>query len=163
MLRYLKAISYFFLYLLMMGTSSLTVAASTYYKWVDKNGITHYTQTPPTEKGFTATKIKAKSQRPTNPEEAQKRLNQNRESFHKAATDREKYADMTAEQKRQAKLKETIKKDCNQAKLNLDTLSQNSRVREQDAEGNFKYLSEDEHANRIKQAQEYISNYCNKP
>lgn len=35
---------------------SASVAAETFYKWIDKDGSTHYTQTPPTKKGAKATK-----------------------------------------------------------------------------------------------------------
>lgn len=35
---------------------SPSASAETFYKWVDKDGSTHYTQTPPTKKGAKATK-----------------------------------------------------------------------------------------------------------
>lgn len=35
---------------------SPSASAETFYKWVDKDGSTHYTQTPPSKKGAKATK-----------------------------------------------------------------------------------------------------------
>lgn len=57
---------------------STSVSAETFYKWIDKDGSTHYTQTPPTKKGAKATKkVFIDNMAPTTPTPAPNTANTN--------------------------------------------------------------------------------------
>lgn len=136
------------------------VHASSFYKWVDENGVTHYTETPPEDPNVQSTRIRASGKMPSEADKAQERLEAQRGEFKKAAREREKYSDLSEKEAQEKKHQETIQKNCGQAKKNIETLNQNARVREQDKEGNLHYLTPEEHQERLNQARKFLEENC---
>ncbi len=61
-----------------------------------------------------------------------------------------------------AKNAETIKENCKIAKQNLAVLQNNSVKRFRDADGNVVRYSEEDRQKRIKDAQDYVDQFCSK-
>jgi hypothetical protein len=132
--------------------------ANTFYKWVDAEGVTHYGAKPPEEQD--ATKIKTSGQAASDAargEAVSESLKKNAEKDAQAQQKKQKDA---AKAKTDAELAEELKKNCEQAKNNAATLSTSARVREKDAEGNFRYLAPEEQQKRINETQEYLNTNC---
>jgi hypothetical protein len=45
--------------LIALASASISVSAERYFKWVDRNGVTHYSETSPTDTQVTVVKVKA--------------------------------------------------------------------------------------------------------
>ena len=132
--------------------------ANTFYKWVDAEGVTHYGTKPPEEQD--ATKIQTSGQAASDAargEAVSETLKKNTEAQTKA---RQQKIEADGKAKTNSELAEELKKNCEQAKKNAATLSTSPRVREKDAEGNFRYLAPEEQQKRINETQEYISSNC---
>lgn len=131
--------------------------AKEFYKWVDEDGVTHYTQTPPDNPNTKTTKIKASGSVPSSAESAQQRLQQSRESFMKDAEKRAATKGMDDEEKEKY---EKLKESCDRAKNNLKVISERARIREKGKDGEFKVLTDEEKQARIKENQDYIDQNC---
>ncbi len=134
---------------------STPIQAGKYYRWVDENGVTHYTETPPPDTQSTAIRTQGKD--PKSAEQAKARLSEQRKAFTEAATDK-KAAD---EENKLAAENEKIKQgNCETAKKNLNVLK-HSRIREKGDNGEYTVLTEEQRQARIKLAQERIKEFCN--
>ena len=126
------------------------------YKWVDADGNTHYTQSPPTG-GIEADVIKPPPKIDTN-----KALDQLEEQ--------QKYLDGLQEERgKQAKKQqneeanEAIRKsNCELGKNKLTHLTDIPRILKVDKDGNVSRLTEEERQAKIKKAQELINKECKK-
>lgn len=135
-----------------------SLQADTIYKWVDKDGVTHYGAKAPDEQD--ATKIQV-SEQPTSDATRGKAVSEATKKNIQQQAD-------AAQQKKQADAKATsaadrekqLQQNCEQAKKNANALNTNPRVREKDTEGNFRYLAPEEHQKRITETQEYITTNC---
>ncbi len=146
----------------LLSFSQITVASS-FYKWVDKDGVTHYGAHPPQGEEQAAsevTKVRTTNKTPANAVEANQRLEAQREA-QKAKTDDQKAAE--ADRKREEEEKayaEQMKKNCEVSRKNVETLTNNARVREQGEDGEFRYLTPDEHQQRIDKAKSFMAEHC---
>lgn len=125
------------------------------YKWVDENGVTQYTATPPPTGDFKA--IKAPSKPAVDPAKAQSELEKRLEAFTKRKDDTnkaQKEADDAATKTAESK------KNCEQAKKNLNLLITKVRVRYKEKDGSSRYLTDDEREANMKRAQDAIKKYC---
>ncbi|UTF61744.1 DUF4124 domain-containing protein [Gilvimarinus sp. DA14] len=118
-----------------------TQAAETFYKWVDEDGNTHFGTRPPN--GVKSTAIQPKT-------------------GHSEPVD---YSHMTPEQQsaQSSSAQAEAQKDperCEAARQNAEVLGRGGRVREPTDDGSFRYLSEEEKADRLQQAQEAIEQSC---
>ncbi|WP_020207896.1 DUF4124 domain-containing protein [Gilvimarinus chinensis] len=116
-------------------------AAETFYKWEDENGNTHFGTRPPN--GVKSTAIQPKT-------------------GHSEPVD---YSHMTPEQQnaQSSSAQAEAQKDperCEAARQNAEVLGRGGRVRESTDDGSFRYLSEEEKAERLQQAQEAINESC---
>lgn len=123
--------------------SSPTMAAN-YFKWTDENGVTHYSARKPVGHEAEVVRISAggRSQQQTEPEEASK-----------VATDAPAPTQPA----------QTVQKDeerCNWGRNTLSTLRNNHRIRMQDADGQLRYLTEEEKAEQLRLAQEAVEKEC---
>ncbi len=133
------------LFTVLVGTlgTSQTVEAESFYKWTDDEGTIHYTRTPP--KGRNAEKIntQTKTSKPVN---------------YNTAGDEGKTTPAT-----QTTVKAEITKDpalCGQARKNLNTLRNSSRVRTTTPEGEKRYLTPDELKEKKLEMQKTIDENC---
>ncbi len=124
------------------------------YKWVDEEGNTHYTQSPPPS-DITVETIKPPPKVDT--EGASKTLDQQK----KKANDLREKRITTAEEKQKAEEEAAEKeKKCQQAKARLASY-QRPRVNLNNPDGTVRVISEDERQAEIKKSNEYIEKACN--
>ena len=121
------------------------------YKWVDENGVTQYTATPPPTGDFKA--IKAPAKPAVDPAKAQSELDKRLDAFTKRKDDANK-AQKEADEKAENKSK--LKANCAQAKKNLATINTKVIVRK----NNGNILTEKERTDRVKTANDAIKKYC---
>jgi len=127
------------------------------YKWVDEDGVTHYTSTPPPTGDFKTIKPPAKPA--VDPVKAQGELQKRLEAFDK----RRKEEDKTkAEASKQAADIADKKKKCEQARKNLDVLENKVRIRYTEKDGSLRFLSAEEIETNKQRARDAIKSYCKK-
>lgn len=143
----------------MMITSSLLLAmsatamASQVYKWVDAQGVTHFSAQPPQGQDATSVNTAAPPPKPAVAEE--KKAAPTFESIadpEQAAIDEKVKQDIAAKEVER-------KKYCADVRTNLSQLENNPRVRTE-VDGEVRRLSEDERQSRISEAQKAIAENC---
>lgn len=134
---------------------SLSASADQVYRWVDKDGHVHYSQTPPSSTLVNAQtlNINTPPPDPTGLQNDQKMAQQNQ--------DRDKQAD-DAQKKDQAAAAqhEQQQKECNYLQQRLQLLEQSARVATVDAQGNKSYISDDDRAKQEQDLQDQINKTC---
>jgi hypothetical protein len=143
----------------MMITSSLLLAmsatamASQVYKWVDAQGVTHFSAQPPQGQDATSVNTAAPPPKPAVAEE--KKAAPTFESIadpEQAAIDEKVKQDIAAKEVER-------KKYCADVRTNLSQLENNPRVRTE-VDGEVRRLSEEERQSRISEAQKEIAENC---
>jgi hypothetical protein len=136
----------YLIYLILTVTTSLS--AGTIHKWVDENGNVYYGDAPP---------ISAKSENvrvqsaPSNPGKALPRL---------STSDKDsKDTELTKKQKQEDETQASIV--CENAREDLQVISNSSRIRLKQPDGSTRFLSADEIAERKAAAEADIDRYCN--
>ena len=122
------------------------------YKWVDENGVTHYSQTPPTSDTQSQKLTVPRGPAPPPPAKSQ---NAQPEKPNEGDAQKTEATNDANE-----KLKKQREKACETAKNNLQELDNHGRVRETDAEGNTRFLSDDEKMTRRQEMLDLIKKYC---
>lgn len=133
-------------------------ATAPIYKWIDANGLIHYTQEPPNQ-------VKAEIFTPKltpglSAEQVEDVINNLNK---KSEDDKEKRNKEKAEQaKAQEKRAETEAKAnrCTKAREQLETLHNSRRVTVKDDKGEFRHVDDDERAKFIKQMEKIIQENC---
>lgn len=128
-------------------------AAGKYYKWVDAAGVVHYGENPPDPSKATLVNVKVGSSRDdtANAQEATPARTETQNP--QAATDAEK----TRISEENAKI---VEENCKIYKQNLSALRNSARIREKDAKGEYRYLTDEEKKEREKAAEDYIKANC---
>jgi len=145
------------LLLVLVALFSPYSVAANYYKWVDAEGVTHYSQHPPTDQSIQKEKITVSDKKPANATQAISALEKNRKTLLEAADKRKLDLDKgMAEAERQT----AIRKNCDVAQSNLTQLKEHPRVREEGEDGEFRYLTEDEHQKRKDDNVSYLEDNC---
>jgi len=127
--------------------------ATPYYKWVDEQGATHYTQT--------AKQVDINTQIPSDSATAIKNLNTQTKNDLKADDAAEKLADKAkADSAAEAARKNKNAPQCQQLRASLALLQTGRRVHENDANGERSYLTEDQKATQIQQTTDQIQKNC---
>jgi hypothetical protein len=132
-----------------------TPAMAKLYKWVDENGVTQYTQTPPPKGDFS--QVKAPPKPAVDPQRAQDRMEIRLDAFQQR---RDEAAKSKAEAAKKATERREKAAKCEKARKNLTFLQSHARVRVTDEEGKATQLPEEQRQARIKQANEAIKQYC---
>ena len=114
--------------------------AGEYYKWVDKDGVSHFSERPP-EQADIAEKIKTHARKPTIEESQEAK---------------------TAIKKELAPTTQTLADParCDQEKARLKQLSSGSRIRMQDTQGGFYYLDEQQIKREMQKSKQAITESC---
>lgn len=134
-----------------------TSLAAKYYKWVDENGVTHYSAQPPA--AGQGEIIKVKSGPSSDKDQAMKRLEERREKLQQDAERRANpEKDLQAEADK--KNAEALKEQCERTRKNLKIMKESARVRELGPDGEGRVLPEEERQQRVKDAQEFINQNC---
>jgi len=133
--------------------------ASPFYKWVDEKGSTHYTQTPPPQKEVKTvdinTHIPADSASAIKNLNAQSKAGLKDDEAVEKATDKKK-EDAAADAARRAK----NSAECQQLKASVAQLQSGRRLYGTDAKGERSYLTEDQKATQMQQANTQIQKDC---
>ena len=143
----------------MMITSSLLLAmsatamASQVYKWVDAQGVTHFSAQPP--QGQDATSINTATPPPKPAVAEEKKA---APTFESIADPEQAAIDEKVKQEVAAKEVER-KKYCEDVRTNLAQLQNNPRLR-MEVDGELRRLSEEERQSRISEAQKAIAENC---
>ncbi len=131
------------------------------YKWVDKDGNTHFSDCPPSP-DCTAEEV-AKAPMPSEKEAvlARKKLDQMIQE-QQASYDARKKAKVEREAKRDLALALAVaaKRECASSRQNLHVLSKPRPVYWIDDEGEYIYLSADERLARINRLEKFIAQNC---
>jgi hypothetical protein len=137
----------YLIYLLLATSTSLT--AGSIQKWTDENGNVHYGDAPPVRTKSEDVRVQSA---PSNPGKALPRLNSSDDS-DQAAGDND-------EDNKQEGSEEQSSKNCAVARSDLDIINNSIRVKLQEPDGNIRYLSESEIAERKAVAQAQVSRFC---
>jgi len=133
-------------------------AQATIYKWVDGEGVTQYTSVPPKNRSYQVVQHTSAGEIRQNPNRELARLRDTAAEIDKKATERKEEqvlaaADAAAKGKRDMR--------CEQARANLTTLEEHTRLLLIDSEtGVEKRLSEEERQAQITQTHRDIAYFC---
>lgn len=141
--------------ILLLAMAGMAARADQVYRWVDKDGHVHYSQTPPV-----STNINAQTLNITPPAPDPTSL-QNEQNLAKSLQDKDKQ-DQDAQQKAQedAQKKAQEQQACDALRQRLQILSQSGRVATVDAQGNKTYVSDADRAKQEQDLQNEISKRC---
>jgi len=127
------------------------------YKWVDADGNTHYTQSPPPD-GIATEDVKLPASVNIDTEQAIKSFEAQQKKQQELSEENEKEE---KEQMRQEERAELKKDNCKKAKAKYDNVYNTGRIRAVDEEGNVTRATEEERQRRIADAQGKIEKWCN--
>jgi hypothetical protein len=144
-----------FIITVLLCTVMSAAFAQQVYKWVDKEGHVHYSQTPPSDKADHAKSIDVTPQAPdpAGIRDAQN-LEQEMQARDKQAATEKRQADAEAQKKVQQQQR------CNALKEELQILKLSGPVATVDANGKRTYLSDAQHAQKEQQLQSAIDKNC---
>lgn len=129
--------------------ASSAFAAKTYYKWVDNDGVTHYSEHKP--------------QGATNAQEVSVFTGRSEPTTNVAGKPQEE-GDQPGTEATDEKIDPEALKDperCRIARKNLETMQNNNRIRMKDpGTGEYRFLSEEEKQQQMKDAQQAIDESC---
>ncbi len=131
-----------FLFLISLFVSPLTLAADvTVYRWVDENGVLHYSQHHPLENDYSEIKIETKY----SPLQAPLK------NGTKTNADEDELA---------LELAQTSNIKCKNAQTNLRTLTDFDKIEMTDTNGKSRILSEMEKLKRLRLSEKEVEIYC---
>jgi hypothetical protein len=141
------------------------MAGAKVYKWVDKDGNVHFTETPPPEEIVEAEEVDtSRSELSESQRQEAIRLKRSREPDTAEAAS----SDDAAMKERQKAIEAQLEKDyqakrlkaCNSAKVNLQMMQSGGRVYEENASGERIPVDESARAERIEYYQGKVKQYC---
>lgn len=112
-------------------------ADSTYHRWVDDEGVTHYSKTPPKDR---------------NSEQVSTRT----QKGNVAPAQESQPSDGSTDEQEDDEASQTIKKWCEQHRENLKTLKESNNVQTTDEEGEKRILNEKERAQMIRDIEKQL-------
>ena len=143
------------LFSLMILAGLATGSLAGMYKWVDENGQTVYSQSPPAS--GQSTRVKPPPPPAETPEEARQRLNLQLQKFQDKAEDIELAGQKEAKEE---ELTEVYKSNCAAAQNNLFFLESNPRKLVGQPDGTYVRLTEEERQQKMQEAREQVEKYC---
>ncbi|WP_347331163.1 DUF4124 domain-containing protein [Marinimicrobium locisalis] len=131
---------------LMTGLAALPTLAEDVYRWVDDDGVTHFTSHPPKNRKADQLRTQTGHSEPVDyatqyPEEETPEQEQPREE-NRGPTQAER------------------DDACQRARENLRLLEQGGRIAEETEDGSRRYLSEEDKAERAERAQQIVEEAC---
>ena len=129
-----------------ISSNSTSLNAGAIHKWVDDKGNVHYGDAPPVK---TSSKNVRVQSAPSDPGKALPRLKSPDDASEQTAGTEQKVSDEQASQ------------ICASAKADLAVISTSDRIQLQTADGNLRYLSSDEIAERQASSQAEVDRFCN--
>ncbi len=142
--------------LLLLLLAATAVSADQVYRWVDKNGNVHYSQTPPPASQVQVTKANINA---PPPDAAAAKDAQNLVQQMKQRQQQEEMSKQQAQIEAQKQAQKQAR--CNDMMSQLQLLKQYGRVVHIDAKGNRTYLTDQQHQQEEQQLQNRINSECN--
>ncbi len=128
---------------------ALSSQAATLYKWIDENGVMHFSEHPPAGVA-NVEKVRNHTARGNSPVQ-----------YNAPSTQSESAEEQTINTEAGQQRDPTIQKArCETARKNLDSLSTFVRIREKDENGELRFLSEEEVAERRKTFKDIVEKEC---
>lgn len=121
------------------------------YKWVDENGKTHYGSQKPPSHDAEKLKIKIKQPDITKEESSAKQEKPVKKDQPQADKEEETAPEMSAKEK---------KRLCLAAKAEVSKIEAKGRIKERDAKGNVRYLTDKERNARLAEAKKDVREMC---
>ncbi|NQZ54581.1 MAG: DUF4124 domain-containing protein [Piscirickettsiaceae bacterium] len=134
----------------------VTAVSADVYKWVDQQGETHYSQSPPPQ-NQKAELIKAPPPPAINPADAQLEVDK---LIAQQAEDRKESQEQQAVVQEVAKQEAILRQNCQTAKHNLQQYQDNPGRRYVDEDGNVTRIKEEVRQQKIKDQQNNIQEFC---
>ena len=144
----------YLLLIVIMGFGAQSYAGTTYYKWKDASGVTHYGENPPNPE--TAVKIRV-SGKPSGQDRAVEALENARQRQAEPANQ----AEADVNQRIRERNKAIKEKNCEIQRQNLGQIRGNGRIKETDGSGETRYLSGAEIDRRRSEIENYLKENCN--
>lgn len=142
------------LFLICLVLATATAQAAPMYKWVDENGVTHFSEYPPeSQAGAESVDVRgipSISGQASSPSDQSETAAENTQSQQPLIPEVEK-------------VENPVKSPelCQQAQQNITQIQTNRRVRAADPEtGELRYLTEDEIATQLENWQKRAETYC---
>lgn len=148
---------------LLAGLASVADAKDVYYKWVDENHITHYSQKPPENLGkdVKVEVVSVTTRLPIDSASAMADLDKKRAEAAKAREDAGKKEGVRkVGDKADAMTQQANKTNCEQWRREMQLLEEKAQVKVLDEQGNAKVMTEDEKKARIDKTKKQIQEYC---
>jgi hypothetical protein len=129
------------------------------HKWVDADGVVHYSDTvPPDVSTQTVRDVAGKGKTDTPPSYTPKSYVERDAELKKAKQEKEEAEKKKAQQDEAA---ETKKRNCEAARQNVRLLEEGTRIVTYDANGERSYLDDNARAQRLEEARKAVSANCN--
>ena len=140
-----------------VGFTWITGLEAEVYRWVDENGVTIYSQTPPLGQ-VEAESITTPPPPPTDPNETWEDLNRQWQEMQDREDARK---DQKEEAAKEAKNQAARAKNCRAAQYNLQRLvGGRFRMRIREPDGGYRFLPPEERQAKIERARQMISENC---
>ena len=137
--------------------SSAAALAGKIYKWTDAEGNVHYGSDKPADSDAEKMKVDTSKTGVDRGAEALDNLKQGVDDD----AERIKEEGIPAEPPVPSLPMKEVKKRCQNAKQDLATIQARGQLRERDASGEIRYVSDEEKQRRIKAAKQQVREYCN--
>ena len=139
----------------LLGVLAFTALGDQMYKWVDKDGHVHYSQTPPP-----STDVQAKQVDIGAPPPDPTTLHNEQNLADRLQKQDQQDKDAAKKQQQDDQQKAQLKKQCDDLNEQLVILNSGRRTARVDAQGNVNYLSDDQRAKQIADLQAQITKNC---
>ncbi len=142
-------------------------AEEDYYTWIDENGVVNYSERNP--QGYDARYVNSRdvrfgynNQRSTfpPPQEGEDEPS-NQDPEPDLETDQEFQQEMAQIEADKARNAEIRKSNCRVAQVNLEKLANYARIRVEDDNGDVRFLTDEEKAERMSAARQSVRDNCN--
>lgn len=137
--------------MLIIASFSMSATAEKYYKWIDRNGVTHYSEARPADTPAALIKVKAGSQVMQTPDTAIPENASDRRLKPSALQPRQPTEHQLAVQR----------SNCTTARNKLIALENAGRVRQLHKQtGEYRYLPNEEKLAEISKMRQYLKSNC---
>lgn len=142
--------------LLALGLFGFSIASQgAIYKWVDENGVTQFSQFPPTEQA--AERVTPAPPPSGDPDAVRERLERQMEGFDERQQARE---EARQQQIADREAKALRQRNCETARHNLGILERSNRMRIETSPGEYTYLNEEERQERLETGRQAVREFC---
>lgn len=131
---------------LLAGLATLPAQAENVYRWVDDDGVTHFTAHPPKNRQSDQLRTQTGHSEPVD--------------YSKQYPAEEAQNQERANSQNQGPSQAELDDACQRARENLRTLEQGGRIAEEAEDGSRRYLSEEEKAERAERARQTVEETC---